>query len=128
MSLLDGGQGFEPCTVYPEEVTTDDDGNTLTRPAKTGISTKARFQIQGQSGTSSRRAEQQEEGFETERVYTVRFTRKFIREHGVPGAQAQIGWGVDDEGREARWSIFGDAQRYNSSRRTRHVVYTIRRS
>ncbi|MCA2331634.1 hypothetical protein JF714_14400 [Mycobacterium avium] len=128
MSLLDGGPGFEPCVVYPEEVTYDDDGNKISRAAAVGIPTKARFQIQGQSGTSSRRAEQQEEGFETERVYTVRFTRKFIREHGAPDAQAQIGWGVDSEGREARWSIFGDVQRYNSSRRTRHDTYTIRRS
>ncbi|MDV6975335.1 hypothetical protein [Mycobacterium intracellulare] len=124
MSLLDAGQGFEPCTVYLEEVSTDDDGNTLTRPSATGIPAKARFQIQGQSGTSSRRAEQQEEGFETERVYTVRFPRGFP----ILGAQSQIGWGTDSEGREARWSIFGDVQRYNSSRRTRHVVYTIRRS
>lgn len=118
MSLLDSGPGYEPCTVYPEVTVTDADGNTITKASNTGIVTKARFQIQGQSGTSSRRAEQQSEGFESERVYTVRFPRSFQ----ILGAQSQIEWNGQ------RYNIFGDAQRYTSSRRTAHVVYTIRRS
>lgn len=118
MSLLDTGPGFEPCTVYPEETTTDADGNTITRASTTGIAARARIQIQGQSGTSSRRSEQQAEGFESERVYTAQFPRGFR----ILGAQAAIEW------RGERWSIFGDVQRYTGSRRTAHEVYTIRRS
>lgn len=128
MSLLDNSRQYEPCVVYPEETYLDDDGNKMTRCSDTGIPTPARFQYQGQSGTSSRRGEQQEEGFESERVYEIRFPRKFVQAHGELGMQSQIGWSVDSQGREARWAIFGDAQRHNSSSRTRRLLYTIRRS
>ena len=128
MSLLDRGECFEPCTVYPEVTTTDEDGNTITKASTTGIAVLARFQIQGQSGTASRRSEQNDEGFDTERVYTVRFPNSFTAEHGELGAQAAVVWGVDSRGRPARWQIFGDVQRYGGSRRTSHVVYTIRRA
>jgi len=128
MSLLDRGEGYEPCVVYPVVTRVDDDGNTLTKASTTGIATVGRFQVQGQSGTSSRRAEGNDEGFDSERVYTVRFPNSFTDEHGELGAQAQIGWRTDALGREARWQVYGPVQRYGSSRRTRHVVYTIRRS
>lgn len=128
MSLHDRGYQFEPCTVYPEVVTTDADGNTITKASTTGIPTLARFQIQSQSGTSSRWAEQTNGGFDTERVYTVKFTREFDRLHGELGAQAVIEWRTDSQGRPARWQIFGDVQRYTSSRRTAHTVYTLKRS
>lgn len=118
MSLLDSSPSFESCTVYPEETTTDADGNTITRASATGVETTGRFQIQGQSGTSSRRAEQQSEGYETERVYTVRFPRGFQ----ILGAQSKVEW------RGGVFSLFGDAQYYNGSRRTAHVIYTIRRN
>lgn len=121
MSLLDSGPGYEACTVYPEVTTTDADENTVTRSSPTGIPTVARFQIQGQSGTSSRRQEQDNEGFESEKVYKIRFKRSFTAAHGMLGAQSQIGWnGV-------RWALFGDVARYNSSRRTQHQTYTIKR-
>lgn len=128
MSLLDRGECFEQCTVYLEVSTTDSDGNTVTRASATGIAAVASFQIQGQSGTSSRRAEQADEGYESERVYTVRFPNWFTAQHGELGAQSVIEWRTDSRGRPARWSLFGDVQRYGSSRRTKHVVYTIRRA
>lgn len=118
MSLLDSSPSFEPCTVYPEVVTTDADGNTITKASTTGVETVGRFQIIGQSGTSARRAEQQSEGFETERVYTVRFPRGFQ----ILGAQSKVLWNG------GLFSLFGDAQYYRGSRRTSHVVYTIRRN
>lgn len=128
MSLLDGGGQYEPCVVYPEEVVEDRDGNDRTRPSNFGIPTLARFQIQGQSGTSSRRQEQDNEGFESEKVYSVRFPRSFTAEHGTLGAQSQIGWGLDPEGNEVRWALFGDAARYSGSRRTARLIYHIKRN
>ncbi|UVK58774.1 head-to-tail stopper [Mycobacterium phage Iceman] len=119
MSLLDHCP--DDVIVYPQVVTTDDDGNTITKPSDEGIPTKARLQVLGQSGTSSRRQEQDNEGFESERVYTLRFTRKFDREHGILGMQSQVEW----EG--VRWALFGEPAYYNSSRRTRHITYTVKR-
>lgn len=116
MSLLDTAQVW--ITVYPEERVTDIDGNIRTQPSKTGICTKARLQVLGQSGTSARRQEQDNEGYETEKVYTMRFPRSFAI---ILGAQSQIEW----DGH--RWVVFGDANYYLNSRRTRHVTYTIRR-
>jgi hypothetical protein len=121
VSLLEGGANYEVCTVYPEEMVLDDDGNKKTRPAASGFTAYARFDIQGQSGTSSRRQEQDNEGFESERVYSIRFPRAFDAEHGELGAQSQIGW------RGARWALFGDVQRYNRSWRTAHYIYSIKR-
>jgi hypothetical protein len=42
---------------------------------------------------------------------------------GAPllGAQAQVEW------RGVRWAVFGDPFFYNSSRRTAHVGYTLKR-
>lgn len=130
MSLLDRGECYHPCKVYPEVARLDADGNTVTKASPTPIDDNvvARFQIQGQSGTSSRLAEQQDEGFTGERVYTVRFPNWFTDKYGELGAQAVIEWGVDSQGRPARWQIFGDVQRFGGSRRTRHVGYTIKRT
>ncbi|AEK07385.1 head-to-tail stopper [Mycobacterium phage Rockstar] len=119
MSLLD--RCNQDVVVYPQEVTTDADGNTRTRPAAEGIPTKATIQVLGQSGTSSRRQEQDNEGFESERVYQIHFTRKFDREHGPLGMQSQIEWmGV-------RWALFGEPAYYTGSRRTQHIGYTMKR-
>lgn len=116
MSLLDKGQVW--ITVYPEEKVTDIDGNIRTQPSKQGIRTKARLQVQGQSGTSARRSEQDNEGYETEKVYTMRFPRSFPI---ILGAQSQIEWNG------ARWAVFGDANFYTNSRKTAHVTYVIKR-
>lgn len=116
MSLLDYGN--EDVVVYLEEVVTDADGNTKTRPSTTGIPTKARIDPQNQSGTSSRRAEQDNEGFETEEVYSIRFPRSFSYEIG---SQSQIEWlGV-------RWAVFGKPRRYTRSPRTAHTSYVMKR-
>lgn len=125
--LLDGGANYEPVTVYPEEAATDGDGNTITRPAAVGRPAMARIQISNQSGTSARRAEQDNEGFESEQVYNLRFSRACDAELGVLGAQSEIEWGLTPEGKPQRWTIFGDAQYYNGSRRTAHRTYTLKR-
>lgn len=117
MALLDK-PGREQIIVYPEETYVDEDGNTLTRPSTTGIPCTATIQIENQSGTSSRRQEKQEEGFESERVYRVRLPRSA----GVAiNAQAQIEW------QGVRWSVFGDLKFYNGSNATRHTDFSIRR-
>lgn len=116
MSLLDRGL-TEDVIVYPEITVTDDDGNTRTKPSATGIATRARLDVLGQSGTSSRRQEQDNEGYESERVYSIRFPRNFQE----LGAQSQVEWLGE------RWALFGDVNRYTRSRRTGHTTYTIKR-
>ena len=103
--------------MYPEVVVTDMDGNVRTKPSATGFPARARLQVQGQSGTSSRRQEQDNEGYSTEKVYTIRFPPGFQ----ILGSQSQIEW------RGERWVLFGDVNRYTGSRRTSHEVYTIKR-
>lgn len=121
MSLLDTGARYQPCIVFPEEQVTDADGNKFTRPATVGIPAIARFQVANQSGTSARRAEQDNEGFETEKVYRMRFPRSFTKTNGVLGAQSQIEW------KGVRWALFGDATEYDSSPALQRVDYTIKR-
>jgi hypothetical protein len=121
MSLLDTGARYQPCIVYPEVLVTDGDGNKRTRPSETGIPAIARFQVANQSGTSARRAEQDNEGYETEKVYRMRFPRSFTKENGVLGAQSQIEW------KGKRWALFGDATEYDSSPALARVDYTIKR-
>ncbi|MGV0906981.1 hypothetical protein [Mycobacterium novum] len=118
MSLLD--RSNETVTVYPEEVTTDSDGNTFARPSATGIETRAWISPKLQSGTSARRAEQQVDGVVfTEQVYQLRFPRSWSL---VLGAQSQIEWNGK------RWSVFGNPVSHNGSARTRHSHYTIVRA
>lgn len=119
MSLLD--RCNEDVLVFFDEAVPDDDGNLITRPSKTGIPAKARIQPLGQSGTSSRRQEQDNEGFESERVYTIHFTRRFDAEYGVVGMQSQIEW------RGVRWGLFGEPMYYTGSRRTAHTRYSMKR-
>ncbi|BBZ23907.1 hypothetical protein MHIB_23250 [Mycolicibacter hiberniae] len=122
MSLLDRGGQYEPVTVYPEVLTEDIDGNPRTSPDPDGIPTTARFQVMNQTGTSARRSEEDNEGFESEEVYSMRFPRSFDRAHGLLGLQSQIDWHGD------RWSVFGYGNRFNGSPRTARFVYTIKRS
>lgn len=121
MSLLDTGARYTPIKVYPEELVIDEDGNKFTRPSTTPINAIARLQVANQSGTSARRAEQDNEGFETEKVYRMRFPRSFTKQYGILGAQTQIEW------RGERWVIFGDATVYDSSPALARVDYTIKR-
>lgn len=122
MSLLDTGARYQPVKVYREEMIVDADGNKFTRPSATAIDAIARLQVANQSGTSARRAEQDNEGFGSEKVYRMRFPRSFTRTYGVLGAQSEIEW------RGERWSVFGDATEYDSSPALQRVDYTIRRS
>lgn len=116
MSLLDTAN--EDVIVYLEESYTDSDGNEMTRASDTGIPAKVRMDIQGQSGTSSRRQETAKEGFESEKVYTMKFPRSWPH---LLGAQSQVEWRGD------RWVVFGDVVRRNRSPQTAHLVYTIKR-
>ncbi|WP_439377829.1 hypothetical protein [Amycolatopsis lexingtonensis] len=118
MSLLD--QANENIVVYPEIQWTSKDGNPMTGPSKVGTPARAMIRVAAQSGTSARRSEQDNEGFETESVYTMRIPSWSYPD--ILGAQARIEW---DGG---YWAIIGDAMRYNGSRRTKHVQYTIRRT
>ena len=56
MGLLD--RGNQLVTVYPEETVFDADGNLITRASSTGVVVKAVVQPVAASGTSGRRAEQ----------------------------------------------------------------------
>lgn len=120
MSLLD--KGVEDVIVFPEITTTDSDGNPFTKASDTGVPAKATIQIASQSGTSARRAEQDEEGFESEEIYRIRFPRAVDAMLGPLGPQSQVEW------QGHRWAVFGWRKRYNGSRRTRHNDYMIRRT
>lgn len=124
MSLLNGYNA--EVTVYPEELVTDADGNQMLRASTTGVVTPARIQPQLQSGTSSRRAEQMDEGFFTEQVYNIRFPRgsegERLAKEGRIGAQAVVEWNGE------RWPVFGFALFYNGSHRTRRYEFVIRRN
>lgn len=117
MSLLD--RWNEEIVLYPEETWTDSDGNLMTRASQTGIPCKVMLQYEPASGTSERRIEQDNEGFETEQNYRMRVPRGFPY---TIGAQARISW------KGQWWSVNGDAQYYNGSPRTKHTDYAIRRS
>ncbi|OIR43204.1 hypothetical protein [Corynebacterium sp. NML120713] len=118
MSLLD--QWNKEVEVYLEEAVTDRDGNIRTRPSKEPVKLKVWLAPVGQSGTSARRAEQDNEGYETEQVMRMRLRR---RDHGVHiGAQSKV---VFDG---QTWSVFGDRVIYRGSARTKHHDYTLRRS
>jgi hypothetical protein len=128
MSLLDDGAHYEPCNVYKQILTTDRDGNKLTKASATPTPATGRFQVQNQSGTSSRLTESDKEGYTTEQVYSVRFPRAWEAANGPLGPQSEIGLGLDAQGREARWQVFGFPILYTSSPETTHKTYTIRRT
>lgn len=119
MSLLDNHWNAE-VELFPEELVYDRDGNPRTQASDTPIKIKVLLQPLNQSGTAARRAEQDNEGFETEKVMRMRPAGKhrFI----VIGAQAKVRWNGE------WWSLFGDRTQYFSSPRTAHYDYTLRRS
>lgn len=119
MSLLDRGR--ETVVVYTEETYTDPDGNVLRRPKTVGITVNnATVQLLAQSGTSQRRAEQDNEGLETEEMYRLRLPRLYSGP--ILGAHARVEW------RGLSWAVIGKERRYNGSSRTAHVDYLIRRT
>jgi hypothetical protein len=109
VSLLN--RGTETVTVYPEETTTDADGNTKTRPSAVGV--MARAVVQPIINTVS--AERQEVGFET----TTRYRLRLVGYPSVLGAQSQVDWNGK------RYAIDGEPRQYNGSQRTRHVDYVM---
>lgn len=117
MSILD--RGTDDILIFLEEAVHDEDGNIRTRPSKVGTPTRARLQPLGQSGTSSRKQEEDDEGYESERVYSLRLPRSWP--HGEIGMQSEVEW------RGERWALFGSPVRYISSPMTSHYTYTIKR-
>lgn len=119
MSLLD--RGPETVTIFHEETFVSPQGNTMTRASTTDVDVVPNcvVQISAQSGTSARRQEQDNEGFETEITFRLRLPRSYTR---VIGAQAQVEW----QGK--RYSLVGDVHPFNGSPMTAHKDYTIRRS
>lgn len=118
MSLLDDWNA--EVLLYPEIVTHDRDGNIMTKASDTPVPLKVWLQIRGQSGTASRRSERQDEGWETEQVLSMRLRRQDTDME--IGAQAKVVW------RGEEYSVFGDVDRYIGSPRTRHDMYSLRRS
>lgn len=114
MSLL--SRGTETVTVYPEETTTDRDGNVITRPSATGVVARAVVQPITMLGSQT---EHQDVGFDVTSKYRVRLVGW---QGGLLGAQSQIEW------QDKRYSIDGEPRQYNGSPRTRHVDYTMVRS
>lgn len=119
MSLLDIGR--ETVTVYHQETFTSPDGNPMYRASTTDVEviTNCVVQLSAQSGTSARRVEQDEEGYDTEQVYRFRPPRWYARKLGF---QAQVEW------RGVRWSIIGHPKEFNGSDNTFHTDYTLRRT
>jgi hypothetical protein len=114
MSLLDRGR--EVVTIYPEVTWTDDDGNVITKPSPVGVVAKATIQPIT-TDTDDADATGNVAGGPTR--YRLRLPRSFSG--GLLGRQSAVDWNGD------RWSIIGDPQIYNGSRRTAHVDYTIGR-
>lgn len=118
MSLLDTGR--ETIILYNEEVYVDPDGNTSRRASSTPVTVNnCVVQLMAQSGTSARRTEDNNEGFDSEQVYRLRPPRSFTT---VIGMHAKVIW------RGVEWSVFGKARRYNGSSRTAHIDYVLRRN
>lgn len=117
MSLLDRGNAN--VVIYPEIEGTDTDGNPFVRASTQGVPKLVQIQPMPQSGTSARRAEQDNEGFETEQIYRMRFRRG---EEMNLGIRSVIDW--DGE----TWHVSGFPVKYRGSHRTTHTDYTIKRT
>lgn len=118
MSLLDFGN--ETVTIQPARYEEDEDGNLMpTYHSEDEFTATVRLQPSAQSGTSARRAEQENEGFESEEMYSLRFVRN---QEVVVDPLAKLQW------RGQTWHFFGFPKRYNGSIRTRRLEYMIRRT
>jgi hypothetical protein len=118
MSLLDVGP--DTVTVFHAEQYTDADGNIMYRPAVIGEPVaNSVVQVAAQSGTSARRKEQDNEGYETEDVYRWRPPRSWTT---PVSPQAVAEWNG------LRWEILGNPQNFHYSHRTGHRDFTLRRT
>lgn len=118
MSRLDKGNTL--VMIFPEIESFDEDGNPFRKASDEGYERWVLIQPLPQSGTSARRAEQDNEGFETEQIYRMRFRRR--DDFSELGPRSYIIW--NDE----MWQVFGHPTLYNSSPRTRHFDYTLKRT
>lgn len=118
MSLLTRGR--ETVIVHHGEQYVSPDGNIMYRASTTDVETisNCAVQVQAQSGTSARRAEQDEEGYDTEDIYRFRPPQWYTREINFA---SRIEW------RGLLWSVIGNAKLYNGSDVTQHTDYTLRR-
>jgi hypothetical protein len=107
--------------VHHQEQWTDVDGNIMYRASDTDVETitNCAVQVASQSGTSARRAEQDQEGYDTEDVYRFRPPVTYTREIGF---EAKVEW------RGLLWSVIGNAKHFNGSENTYHTDYTLRRT
>ncbi|WP_052761552.1 hypothetical protein [Mycolicibacterium elephantis] len=104
MSLLH--RGTDQLSVYAEVVTTDSDGNKMTKPGTVGVVCRA--VVQPVSSTE-----------DDERI-TSRYRLRLVGwDGGLLGAQSAVEW----HGR--RYAIEGEPLIYNGSPRTAHVDYVI---
>lgn len=118
MSLLT--RGNETVTFQPPTYVEDEDGNKMpTYNAANEFVATARIQPAAQSGTSARRAEQDNEGFESEELYSLRLVRS---QEIALDPLTKVIW----DGKT--WHIFGYPRRYNGSSRTQRLEYLIRRT
>lgn len=118
MSLLDKGR--ETVVIHHAEAWTSPDGNPMYR-ATGEVETldQCVVQLAAQSGTSARRAEQDEEGYDTEEVYRFRPPRSYTR---VIHFESKVEW----DGK--LFSVIGHKRPFNGSDNTAHVDYTLRRT
>lgn len=122
MSLLDKGR--QVVTIYHPYQYTSPDGNIMWaidpgNPDYTETVNDAAMQPTASSGTSARRKEQSNEGYETEDMYRFRLPRRY---KNILHPSTQIDW----QGR--RYHVVGHPYRYDSSPMTSHVEYTVRRN
>lgn len=106
--------------LYLEEAVRDSDGNVRTRASSSGIPLRVWIAPVGQSGTAARRAEQDNEGYETEKVLRMRLLRKDY--HLEVGAQSKVL--LDGK----MYSVFGDVTHYRANHRTAHKDFMLRRA
>ena len=118
MSLLD--RTYQDVTIYPDEEYTDEDGNVQLRTSTIGFPARATIQPSAASGTSQRRAEQNNEGYETEENYRIRFARSFTQRLGL---WTKVEW------RGELWTIYGHPLEYTqgSTRMRPRRWYTLAR-
>lgn len=102
--------------VFPEEQTTDTDGNPVTRPSTVGIPARAVVQPLGTTTD-----DQDATGAVTG---PTRYRLRLADSWSWPrlGRQSAVEW----DGH--RYSVIGDPLVYNGSRKTRRVEYTIGRA
>jgi hypothetical protein len=119
MSALD--KGPDTVIVHHAEQYTSPDGNIMYRLSTTDIDPVplSRVQVAAQSGTSARRAEQDNEGYETEDVYRWRPPRSYTR---AINPASQVEWAG------LMWNILGNPKNFHESPRTAHRDFVLRRT